>query len=313
MRNRKSCVFCPGNERLTPSPVYIVGRDGNLSRASKAEKDSAWLIRVVPNFYPAVYPDTRSKAASTPGAFPAVGHHEIIVESPRHFQRIQGMGLAHLQAIIRAYRDRVEALSTKAYVNYVSVFRNYGKEAGASQRHPHSQLVTLPFTPPTIAQEVARFKTSLRDEGACPLCELSGGETKPKSILWEGERFTVVCPLFSAYPYETWIVPNRHEKNFQKISVEETGELSPIIKSLFHTFSQVLNDPPHNLWIHTSPREAEDFHWHIEAIPRLGEVGGLEMSTAVHVNTLLPEDAASNLRRCFASRIKRLGFNPSHN
>ncbi len=36
-----------------------------------------------------------------------------------------------LELVIHAYIDRLKELSAKPYVKYVSIFRNYGKEAGA--------------------------------------------------------------------------------------------------------------------------------------------------------------------------------------
>jgi len=36
-------------------------------------------------------------------------------------------------------------LKKKNLVNYISIFYNYGVEAGASVVHPHSQIITTPL------------------------------------------------------------------------------------------------------------------------------------------------------------------------
>jgi UDPglucose--hexose-1-phosphate uridylyltransferase len=50
------------------------------------------------------------------------------------------------------------------------------------------------------------------------------------------------------------------------------------------------------MWIRTAPRDAERFCWHIEIMPRLAQLAGLEIGTGVHLNVLPPERAAEALR-----------------
>ncbi|MGH3101704.1 MAG: galactose-1-phosphate uridylyltransferase, partial [Thermoleophilia bacterium] len=54
--------------------------------------------------------------------------------------------------------------------------------------------------------------------------------------------------------------------------------------------------PPLNMWVRTAPRDAERFCWHLELLPRLAQLAGLEIGTGVHLNVLAPEDAARRLR-----------------
>ncbi len=46
----------------------------------------------------------------------------------------------------------------------------------------------------------------------------------------------------------------------------------------------------------TAPRGAEDFHWHVDILPRLTVRAGFEMGTGVEVNVYPPERAAADLR-----------------
>ena len=48
---------------------------------------------------------------------------------------------------------------------------------------------------------------------------------------------------------------------------------------------------PANAWLHTGS------HWHIEVVPRLTVLAGLELGAGIYVNTLRPEDAARTLRK----------------
>ena len=40
----------------------------------------------------------------------------------------------------------------------------------------------------------------------------------------------------------------------------------------------------------------DDFHWHIEVLPRLTQVAGFEWGTGLFINPTAPEDAAGFLR-----------------
>jgi len=47
---------------------------------------------------------------------------------------------------------------------------------------------------------------------------------------------------------------------------------------------------PLNAWLHAGP------WWHIEVVPRLTVLAGIELGAGIYVNTVAPEDAAEQLR-----------------
>lgn len=111
----KRCVFCEGNESLTPPEIVRYG---------SGEKDkSGWKVRVIPN------------------KFPITDIHEVIIHSPSHEQDIENMDIEQVRMILTAYRDRFGANIGNGQV---MIFCNHGEYAGASLQHPHSQLVVIP-------------------------------------------------------------------------------------------------------------------------------------------------------------------------
>ena len=56
--------------------------------------------------------------------------------------------------------------------------------------------------------------------------------------------------------------------------------------------------PPLNAWVRTAPSGAGEFCWHLDVLPRLAHLAGLEMGTGVSLNIVPPERAASELRAC---------------
>ena len=54
--------------------------------------------------------------------------------------------------------------------------------------------------------------------------------------------------------------------------------------------------PPLNMWVRTAPSGAGEFCWHVDIVPRLAQLAGLEMGTGVSLNIVPPEQAAAALR-----------------
>ena len=108
----------------------------------------------------------------------AIGHHEVIVESPNHDEDPADAELPQLELVINAYIDRFKELSAKPYVKYVSIFRNYGLEAGASLSHAHSQIIATPMVPTTIQEEQKASQTFYEEHGKCVFCDIIEREAK---------------------------------------------------------------------------------------------------------------------------------------
>jgi UDPglucose--hexose-1-phosphate uridylyltransferase len=48
---------------------------------------------------------------------------------------------------LKTIRARVEDLKKDSRIKYLSIFKNHGLNAGATQSHPHSQIIGMPILP----------------------------------------------------------------------------------------------------------------------------------------------------------------------
>jgi len=188
-----TCPFEPGNESMTPSAelvfVHCKGDRVRKTKDSDGVRHKNWLIRCFPNLFPAFSPPAENvkKVKVKENAFlflHAVGAHEVIVESPRHNEHPGVASLAQLRLVVDAYLDRLEALSAKSYVRYVSVFRNHGIEAGASLSHAHSQIIATPLVPRMVKEELEASRRFWKKEGECALCSIREREKKSPRFIW---------------------------------------------------------------------------------------------------------------------------------
>jgi len=292
-----TCPFCPGNEAQTPPPVASYSANG---------KDS-WLVRVVPNKYPAVLTDTAPCPTCQPlslsaasGAMPGFGRHEVIIESRRHVASLSELDDSEAELTFIAYRDRLLELKKDGRYRYVQIFKNAGPAAGASLEHVHSQILALPGVPETIEQELASSAEHFRLHRRPLFLDLIGQEQQAGSrLVTQTERFLAFCPFASRFPYEVWILPRQHQPRFEVLQASELSELSRIVREVIGRIECAVGQVAYNYFLHTLPFDTDlhdHYHWHIEIIPRLVKVAGFEWSTGCFINPYPPESAAAHLR-----------------
>ncbi len=304
------CPLCAGNEHMTPPAtlVYVSSADGGIDKQKDPEggRIKDWALRVIPNLYPFVTPplDDKQKADK----ISAVGHHEVIIESSCHAEQLANARVSQLVLIINAYLDRLSALSKEPYVKHVTIFRNYGHEAGASLSHPHSQLVTTTFLPTTIDEELKASQTYWNENKRCIFCDIIKKEKASERFIWENQSFVVFAPWASVNPMEFWVFPKCHSSNMMDMTETEVNDLAETLRVCFAGLQDLLNDPPFNFGLHTVLlKDAKDcYHWHLEVYPRLAIWAGFEKSAGVYVNMISPENAAKELRVAVLEQKKTL-------
>ena len=308
-----SCPFCPGNEHMTPPAVlvYLPSGEGVVRDADgDGFRHKGWIVRCVPNLYPAFTPPEGGeewRVEGFEGGYPvrnAVGHHEVIIESPNHDEHPGSARVSQLVHVINAYLDRYESLSSHPYVRYVSIFRNHGADAGASLSHAHTQIITTPFIPKLVDLELRASRRFWKRKGGCIFCDILGKERDGPRFVWENRSLVAFAPWASVHPFEFWIVPKRHQSTISEMTLDEVHDLAEGLRVCLGGLRKLLNDPSYNLGFHMIRREY--YHWHIEVYPRLSIWAGFEKTTGTYINVMPPEDAAASLREAVQEESESL-------
>lgn len=224
-----------------------------------------WRVRVFPNKYPSV-----------PG-------HEVIVESAEHGATFDA--IPHARDVVEVYRRRYLAHRSAAHV---ALFTNHGRAAGATIDHLHSQLMPLSFVPPSVARETAAFA----DAADCPLCVAVSNHHDEGLVISEGNGFARIAPYASAFPYEQWIVPLRHQADVTSLGESEVSGLASAL--LDATRGARLLAPSHNV-IHKNFAHPAS-HFYLIVVPRLTAIAGFELATGTFIDIMDPAAAARALR-----------------
>ncbi|MFZ2193681.1 MAG: DUF4921 family protein [Candidatus Moraniibacteriota bacterium] len=286
------CLFCDPENSGQEKDVLIYNT-----------ADGDWSLRVFPNKFPAFSRPSGGRIThKEEGPYfwmDSVGYHEVVVTKD-HYNHIGKMEPLAVAEIIDAYQSRYIDLMNKKSVNYIDIFHNHGKTAGAHIIHPHSQLVAIPVISPYVKSELDGAEEYHKQNKHCVYCSMIEWELEQKKrIVFENDDFLLFCPFAARENFEMWLLPKKHKPYFERISEQEKISAGEALHEAVKRLSEKLNNPDFNFYIHTSPCDGKDyphFHWHIEILPKIIIWAGFEISTGVEIITISPEDAAEYLR-----------------
>jgi UDPglucose--hexose-1-phosphate uridylyltransferase len=232
----------------------------------------------------------------------------VVIETPQHECDFADLPIEHFAQVLAAYRERIVDLHRDRRFRYVLIFKNHGAQAGATLEHTHTQLIATPIIPRILQEELDGSRRYFELKERCVFCDIVAQETASdngRRVVATSERFLALAPFAPRFPFETWILPKRHDAAYQSVADrDEMLDLARMFKDVLMKLNRALDRPPYNFVIHTSPvsdGDLEYYHWHIEIMPKLTNVAGFEIGSGFYINPTSPEDAAHFLRGLDAS------------
>lgn len=229
-----------------------------------------------------------------------IGAHEVIIESPNHNDRFSHLAPQDMVLTFRAFRDRILDLSKDHRFNYVVAFKNFGRAAGASLEHSHSQLVALPILPRMVCAELEGSLSYYKYKDRCVFCDIIRQEIQQKvRLVCENELFVTLTPFAPRSPFEMWIIPRRHSSSYEQQDDHSLMALAEIFSETMLRLDTCIPNAPYNFMLHTQPLHStplEHYHWHFEIVPKLTSIAGFEWGTGFYINPMPPEDTCRYLR-----------------
>jgi UDPglucose--hexose-1-phosphate uridylyltransferase len=202
-----------------------------------------------------------------PNLYPAFQRQEVVVHAPEHARSIAELDDTQLALVAEAWQRR-----ERAAPGYLHALINEGRVAGSSLAHTHSQLVWLADVPPAVARE-----------------ENFGRALERSYEVLERDGVMAACSYAPRLPYETIVAPLAPEGD--PWSSELLASALSLLAELVRRLHAIGNGPiPLNAWLHHGE------WWHLELVPRLTALAGIELGAEIYVSTVDPADAAKNLR-----------------
>ena len=284
----KDCPFCHLETQEKPRLEY-------------KDKEEQWEVVSVPNKYPAFsQSDSLHERAHGPySLMDGVGFHEVVVTRD-HKKSLAEMSAEQIKRVIDAYQERYLDLANEKFINYISIFHNHGREAGASIVHPHSQIIAMPLIDPDLQRSINGSRVFFENQGECVHCKMMEWDREDgQRIIFENKEFVVLVPFASRVAFEARIYPKEHHAYFERIKEQEKEQLAQAMQAALSKIFKGLNDPAYNFFLHTAPADGKDYshyHWHFEILPKTSTWAGFELGTGIEISTVQPEEAAKYLR-----------------
>jgi UDPglucose--hexose-1-phosphate uridylyltransferase len=291
----KKCPFCKGNEdRFSVIEIDRI--------ACNTEKE--WAVRCIENKFQIFSnhdPIPNEKGFIQDGIYykyTRAGNHELIIESSEHNKTFATMSEIEVLNVVKMYVQRYKELDDGKNLKTV-MFKNHGAGSGASQRHPHSQVVSMMVVPGYVRLLLMDAMNYFDRHGECVYCKMLKYELNfCKRIIYENDNFVAYTPYASETPFGIEIYPKKHQAGLDQISDLEMISFSDCLRKVLKKLYIALSNVDYNLVFRNPPYSLSNslyYHWHLKIIPRLMVPGGFELGSNMSVNVVTPEKAASIL------------------
>jgi len=263
-------------------------------------------VYVIENRFPAFIEEESKKSVRTlfpESDFyrikPSLGDHEVVVIED-HGLNLFSLPKLIMNEMLEVIRTRYVWMKEHEKVVSIMPIYNHGGEAGASIDHAHAQIFASGIVANTVGRELNGADEYYGINGSCVYCDMIKHELHEKiRVVYQNDSFIAINFFASRFPFETWILPKKHESQFEITTKTSMTDLSDIMTQVLHMLDKTLDNPPLNFYIHTLPTIFEgsaSYHWHVEIAPRVSRYGGFELGSEVIINTMPPEEAAHYLK-----------------
>ena len=297
-----ACRFCPDSAVAT-----------QVISAAVLPSAAGWSARSMVHPFPLYHiegePDRRGDGIYD--RMSSVGAHEVLVENPRHDRQLWSASDDEIGQFLRLAAERIMDLKRDPRIKYVSLYKDYGANAGQEFSHPSSQITATTFVPRRVLYELRAGREYFMQKERCVFCDILTQEERQASRVIEARGdYVAIGPYAPRVPYETWIMPRNHEASFERTGLSKPGLRTNLAALLRRTLQRVRTvTESFHLVLHTSPNSLhpsktlgywktidDDYHWHIEIMPVLATKAKSYTFKEVYYSPVSSETAVKQLR-----------------
>ncbi len=255
----ENCYLCPGNTRI----------NGEVN--PKYEN-----VFVFTNDFAALQSDSKSFSINN-GLLRAeseTGICKVVCFSPDHSKSLADMTPEAIQEVVFTWQNEYKTLGENDTINYVQIFENKGAVMGCSNPHPHGQIWSQSTLPNEVDKKNTHQLNYYNANNRSILGDYLAQELElNERIIFENDAFVVLIPFWAIWPFETMIVPKKHQTNILELTTNETLLYAEAISVLTKAYDKIFNTSfPYSSGIHQAPTDGNDnkhWHWHMSFYPPL--------------------------------------------
>ncbi|MCD8239040.1 MAG: DUF4931 domain-containing protein [Clostridiales bacterium] len=264
----ENCPFCPHNAHMTPPVIYDNG-----------------VVKIVPNLYPFISQKE------------GLGFHDVVIDTPNHNETISDYTREHMENLLSVLKMRQIQLEEKPGIEYVQVFKNNGRNAGASQSHSHWQIGAQNIISPKISYMYERLKEYKDLKGK------SYFDSEDAFIsVWENTLFKIAIPTDSLFSFETHIITKEDIPSLTEFSESQLSLLAEVLLKQLSIYKKYDSTLDFNICFYSTPKkykQSSAMRFSSQFIPRKGNIAGFEFSTGCYINSVTPEALENLIKKEF--------------
>jgi UDPglucose--hexose-1-phosphate uridylyltransferase len=299
-RTEGPCRFCPDSPTATQVIAAVPPTAGWSARS---------MVHPAPLYHIEGEPSRRGDGIYD--RMDSVGAHEVLVENPRHDRQLWSASDDEIGQYLRLAAERILDLKRDPRIKYVSLFKDFGPNAGQEFSHPASQLTATTFVPRRVLYELRAGREYFSQKERCVFCDILTQEERQAARVIEARGdYVALCSYAPRVPYETWILPRNHEASFERTGLSKPGLRTNLAALLRRTLQRVRTvTEAFHLVLHTSPNSLhpsktlgfwktidDDYHWHIEIMPVIAAKARSYTFKEVYYSPVSSETAVKQLR-----------------
>ncbi len=267
------CPFCPENRIMTPDELFV---------------SESGRVRIFPNLYPILDGSDSS----------GYGIHEIVVDTDIHDEYFHDFSQKHAEEALSSIIGRLPVMYKNEKIKYVQVFKNQGRNSGATIAHSHWQIIGTPFLP--LYQEILQKNSRIyfEETGKCYICEVIKDKGQ---IVYENEGAVAFCPKEAKFGFEIDVAPKKHFAGVEEADGKQISFIADALKKSSKAIYSEISEDYNICFQNLTFKNLHYLHFYIQVIPRLGRFGGFELSTSSFTHSEYPEKSAKILQKTIAN------------
>ncbi|MEM9649075.1 MAG: UDP-glucose--hexose-1-phosphate uridylyltransferase [Bacteroidota bacterium] len=199
---------------------------------------------------------------------------KVVCFSPDHSKSLAEMDVSEIAKVIQAWKKEYTELGSHDFINYVQIFENKGAIMGCSNPHPHGQIWSQSTLPNEVIKKDRSQKEFFRNNGKSLLATYLTQELGLRErVIYENRTCAVIVPFWAIWPFETMIVPKKHQSDISVLTEEEESGFADAISKITSAYDRIFNCSfPYSSGIHQAPTNGKSnghWHWHMSFYPPL--------------------------------------------
>ncbi len=199
---------------------------------------------------------------------------KVVCFNPDHSKTLANMEIEEIVRVIQLWQEEFVNLSKKKGINYIQIFENKGEVMGCSNSHPHGQIWAQATIPNEVVKKNREQFKYFKENNRILLVDYLDQELKEnKRILYENQSFVLLVPFWAVWPFETMIVPKKHQSTIADLTNIEQIDFAEVLLKITKGYDKLFECSfPYSSGIHQAPISAdtnEYWQWHMSFYPPL--------------------------------------------